>query len=66
MISASLGADCGPARAAAGAVPGHHRQPAPEPFPGDAASRGLVAPLLADAIGRLHHDQPLAGLLART
>ena len=25
-----------------------------------------VAPLLADAIGRLHHDQPLAGLLART
>jgi len=25
-----------------------------------------VAPLLAGAIGRLHHDQPLAGLLART
>ena len=25
-----------------------------------------VAPQLADAIGRLHHDQPLAGLLART
>ena len=25
-----------------------------------------VAPLLADAIGRLHHEQPLAGLLART
>ena len=25
-----------------------------------------VAPLLADAIGRLHHDQPSAGLLART
>ena len=25
-----------------------------------------VAPLLADAIGRLHQDQPLAGLLART
>ena len=25
-----------------------------------------VAPLLADAIGRLHHDQPLAGLLVRT
>ena len=22
--------------------------------------------VLADAIGRLHHDQPLAGLLART
>jgi ribose-phosphate pyrophosphokinase len=25
-----------------------------------------VAPLLADAIGRLHRNQPLAGLLART
>lgn len=25
-----------------------------------------VAPLLADAIGRLHHDQPLGDLLART
>jgi hypothetical protein len=25
-----------------------------------------VAPLLADAIGRLHRDQPLGDLLART
>ena len=53
----------GPARAAAGAVPGHHRQPAPEPFPGDAASRGIRRP----AAGRCHRPpapRPAIGRLA--
>lgn len=34
--------------------------------PAPAMQTESVAPLLADAIGRLHHDQPLGDLLART
>ena len=49
-----------PARAAAGAVRGHHRQPAPEPFPGARASGGVRRP----AAGRRHRPpapRPAAG-----
>ena len=41
-------------------LPQSHHPPAP------AMQAESVAPLLADAIARLHRDQPLADLLART